>query len=76
MTTTDQINSLETEIQEAKIKIRLLKQIQHFGLLYNNSLIVIDSLPDTMKHTTAVYRKKSKNYRETIFNLKKQFSKL
>jgi len=75
MTTTDQINAHETEIHELKIKIRLLKQIQHFEMLHDNALMILDAIPDSMKKTSAIYYKRAENYRSIVFNLKNKYGK-
>ena len=57
-----------------KIKLRLLKQIQHFEMMQEIALITLDSIPDSMKKTSAIYYKRAENYRGIVLNLKQKFN--
>jgi hypothetical protein len=58
------------------LKIRLLKQINHFQNLKEKALMVLDAIPDSMVRTSKIYKKRVENYTKTINNLLISYKKI
>lgn len=61
-------------IQQHEAKIRLLKQINHFEVLKETALTVLDAIPDSMPKTSKFYKKRVNNYSTIITNLTKSYN--